>query len=289
MKECSENLAIPVVFITGEVNLSSLIRSRGLSCHLFDGFPSNRLVELLKDFKKTDIDWDKELQEIQDETAKRIITVEMTLLSERLMPGWIDPVKSMDIYEVLHPLKIFEGHGTVLIPNDKTVGFLWSLPVWESDYPDLNISFPGFEEEIKPELRKDILSFLNNAFLVEWEEMETFPLVQTVHSYLRYMLNPGIVFNISDFLSNHGTPEWEMAVAKRKSDIDQLDRDIEKAGGIENCFIEQLLSDSVDYDDKRKWLTGLFEELSTYKKPWSVGEVKRYRFIPGEPSGIFES
>jgi hypothetical protein len=284
-KECNQVIAnIPIIFMTADKNLANMSRFEGISCCVYEGFDSQELEKAVGSLQQKNIDWNNVLEEILEQTAKRIVTVEMTLLSKKLMPGWSDEIKEDPCPDdLLYTLTIAEGNGIVRLPDGKKVAFSWSYPCYENPGGDdkIIVDFAYFEEDIDQDSKRGILEYLNGALQNYFEDTYV-----NVDDYLYFELNPIWLGGLIGKLEGKVTPGEELERVKRT----QIDEDIKKAGGLEEYFIEQMLSDSIGDDEKRKLLHGLFGTIDSFNnKRWFIGGVKKFSFIPGQPGGVFQA
>lgn len=84
-KECSQSLSVAgVALLTCDLNLSVVTRNNGIPCRHCAGFPVDGMKAT-----RSPVDWDRRLEETQEEIRSRAITVELTLTSQRIAPPWL--------------------------------------------------------------------------------------------------------------------------------------------------------------------------------------------------------
>lgn len=121
---------IQAIFVTADMGLFNIVCSHGIPAYLFKDFPITEFgAYALKTQLDAGISWDRVLEDIQRDTETRSINVALTLTQKSTTWPWdaILPAKT--------PLLLAEGYGVINV--GKGVGFSWSLPMSEWNYPFL--------------------------------------------------------------------------------------------------------------------------------------------------------
>jgi hypothetical protein len=132
---------IPSVILTKNINLSNALQFMGLHSVLFQGFPLTGLEKTLSISDTLTLDWDEVLREIQLETDKKLIQVEMSLMSRSTAPGWVNGGES-----VKGQNNVLIAQGTGVIHTLSDIRFNWTLPYLAWDFPEINSTVDGLGE-----------------------------------------------------------------------------------------------------------------------------------------------
>jgi hypothetical protein len=138
---------VPVIFVTSESNLFNVAQMNGVGCHLFTGFPIEKMTEIIEKIK----DWDSALEQIQMTTKNHSMEVDLTLTSQAIAPQWLDT----DVCSLI----IANGRG-VLRDKNTTLPFLWTVKYSErtleytssrkqgqsQTLPSINLDFFGLDD-----------------------------------------------------------------------------------------------------------------------------------------------
>lgn len=119
-RECHQQFkSIPATLLTGEVNLFNDVQMQGVPCHLCTGFPIEGLKEAAATIKP--VDWEKVLEEIDNETKQKAVKIEVTLERIKSDLPLLTPTRAFKPSSI-----IAEGRG-VLRNRDKVRPFLWAI------------------------------------------------------------------------------------------------------------------------------------------------------------------
>ena len=132
---------IPSMILTRNPSLSHALQFMGINSVLFQGFPISDLEKTLSGGDTDTMKWDQILREIQVDAEKKLIQVEMSLLSRSVAPGWVNGSEQVKGHA---PVLIAQGTGVIHAVTD--IGFNWTLPYLAWDFPEINTTVNGLTE-----------------------------------------------------------------------------------------------------------------------------------------------
>lgn len=124
---------LPLVLAAKNRDLYQAARFTGLNACLFRGFARLKLDKLPPGKSGEPVNWDDVLQGIQEETGKRVVQVDLTLLSRQCAPRWI--VGSGDNSDS-SPVIVAEGTGIIHASAD--IRFTWAMPFLSWNLPEID-------------------------------------------------------------------------------------------------------------------------------------------------------
>lgn len=177
---------IPIIFATADKNLFNAVQFIGINSFLFQGFPMKEMEKTALTLQPKAVDWDDILEDIQVVAARRMVGVDLTLISKGCAPKWVT-----ERNDHLHPDPVIIAEGTGVIHAVVDIRFSWTLPFAPWDFPALNVfsadspepgrngeaglnhtrlglgtahlDFGGLEQTVSPNLRNALVKKINNC------------------------------------------------------------------------------------------------------------------------------
>jgi len=202
---------VPLLFATRDRNLFNAVQFIGIHAYLYQGFPITGIQTLTREISPEVINWDKILQDIQSDTEKKLVQVELTLVSKGCAPRWIRRLDNS-----VRKNMVIVAEGTGVIHAVTNIRFSWTLPFvsWDFPSPDEDyyeesgadgegepadpqsdklspgisfLDFGGFDNSISPNLYKALVRKLNNC-ASPLAYIEDMPTVQDPVSVMKQFL-----------------------------------------------------------------------------------------------------
>ena len=133
-KQCSEDFqGRTVVLVTGDRGLKTVGTWRHVPIYYCRTLPDKGFDSWLKQqiAKPLEIDWDKELDAINQKIKEESVEVSLTLTSKRFIRNWPCEIPDPELEGLpkieARDIIVAEGHGTIHM-RDGRVNFLWRLP-----------------------------------------------------------------------------------------------------------------------------------------------------------------
>lgn len=279
-RECNRFIPnIPTLFVTGEYNLFNIMEANGIPSYMFESFPMSGIEEVIKKSLRKPIDWDNVLADIQTTTKGKSVEVELTLTSKKCMPKWLQGVGEYS------QILLAEGYGIIHSRKDDEVRFLWSLPFKEyslqlasgvdepkapstkplDDYLNkANLDFLGYEQQISEQLIEALRQKIGDC-TSPVAYIEDMPTVQGPLSVIQMLL-------LFDYLSK----QEELRNSVSSSALNKLQDEIREAEGLVNFWVEWILDDQENDEDKYIVLGELLNAISSC---WSIGNTVKLTII----------
>lgn len=259
-------------FLSAEYNLCNTMSTRGLPAKVFRQFPielsSDEITELQA---KRKLDWDKELESIQEQMAKDVVEVELLLRAKRMIPA--DHLKSAPKWPDSRVI-LAEGSGNV-----GGVAFEWSLPFSAWDYPfwtmeDTEESTPCPSlwvakasldfgaNQLKPNQRmvEQIASRIAEATL-PFAASLGLPCLQDTISIMKYFFY--VQYSINKLYAN----------SEQDFRVDYIEAGGFASFGVGRIFYALACGEGIEGEDK-SWDT-LLDLFRILTQAWKIGERKR--------------
>jgi hypothetical protein len=270
----------PTVFATADKLLFSIISSNGIPAYIFKGFPIadlNRYTVRKPALKA--VDWNEILANVQKTIETKSVEVALTLTSKRTIPKWlwITTNHSSD-----SSLLVAEGHG--VINFGKGIGFSWSLPYSEWDYPFLRpeqadqlypkprflsktayLDFSGHDNDIPAKVTKKLAEIMTLCSF-PWAHTVGFPTILNPVSVIKYF------FHVTYFVEKL----YEKASTDDEIALEFAEAYIE-APSFEDFGIKIFARLACNLDDEDRTSEALYQLFTALKNCWNVGESRTIR------------
>jgi len=250
----------PVTLITGDWSFSNTVQMQGVPCHLCTRFPIEGLKEAAATTKP--IDWEQVLEEIQSNTKRKAIIVEVTLTAQRSAPPWLTFATGGK------PFVIAEGRGVMRLDNEVRP-FLWTIPFYpqtlgpqSSDdkgifaLPSIYLDFFG-EDNFGQDLFDAIADRLSDCTNFSFEEGT--PTLQNPESIMWMLL-------YFEYISKKGASEKA---------LERLRQEIEESEGLVHYWTDWIL-ELEDQDEQTACLELFIEALNNC---WKIGQIYTFSII----------
>jgi len=118
-----------IVFYTGDKNLYNIARTSGFPACRFEGFPMTGIEKWIEKKKPEPLDWDTILTDMQQDAEDKLIEIEFTLISKKLVRDILNPTYSEEMSQTPEKLDniVAEGYGCIHTSDDH-IQFLWRVP-----------------------------------------------------------------------------------------------------------------------------------------------------------------
>lgn len=256
-RECSLLFQlIPVILLTGDVNLFNVAETNGMACHLCNGFP-------IKDLKivRQPVNWDSVLGEIQAKAIENSIGVEATLTDYKSAPQWLGA----------KTLMVAEGYG-VMCDGKKSRSFLWTIPFYSQnilsipkpskennpDFPSIYLDFLG-EDDIDQNMFDGIAGRLVDCINPSFEQGK--PTLQNAESIMEMLI-------YFEYINREGISEEA---------LEKLRQGIQDSEGLIHYWTDWILNSKNDEDEQIACLEGFMEAI---KSCWKIGQTYKFNFMP---------
>lgn len=261
-RECHQTFqSLPVTLLTGDGNFSNQVKIQGVPCHLVYSFPIEELKEA--NALSQPIDWKQVIDGVDTNTKEMALTVEATLIAQRLAPKWIDLVTGTKRF------MIAEGSGTVCADN-YVRPFIWTTLFYPqtlekqssddneglTELPSIHLDFFG-KDDFEQELFDAIADRLIDCTSINFEEgTPTLQSPQSIMEILIYM----------EYLYKKGASP---------NALERLKNEIKESEGLIHYWTDWILN-TQDPDDQISCLEGFIEALN---ECWKIGQTYTFSIM----------
>ena len=285
-RECNQFIPnIPTLFVTGEYSLFNVMEPNEIPSYMFESFPMSGIKEVIQKSLRKPIDWDKELANIQTTTKGKSVEVELTLTAKTRIPKWLSQTSSNTEHS---SMVIAEGYGVIHGYGTDDIRFLWTLPFKAyslqlasgvdepkasstkslDDYLNkANLDFLGYEQQISEQLIEALTQKIGDC-TSPVAYIEDMPTVQDPLSVIQMLL-------LFDYLLK----QEELRNSVLSSALNRLQDEIREAEGLVNFWVEWILDDQENDEDKYIILGELINAINSC---WSIGNTMKLTIIPGQ-------